>query len=315
MQPTRRAFLGGGLGLLGLGAVGCTTSPAAPSTAAPTSSGPGRLLVVGAPARALTRDPARALDVESFRLIRQVFETLLGVDPDTGAPTPRLAERHEESDGGRLHTFHLVSGVVFDDGEPCDAAAVVANIERWAAAPAPVDGTVTPPSSFVSAFGGYAGDADSAFAGVEARGELEVRLRLHSPRRHLAAALASPAFAISSPASWDRTVDVDGSEVTTPAGTGPYRWADAAETAELTRAHPGASGATILVPSARHRGSDPAAYPVAVQAWGRASVRLRELRRGTADVIDVVAPGQLRPLVEAGTQVLPRDPLACSTWA
>ena len=309
MQPTRRAFLGGGLGLLGLGVAGCTTSPAAPSTAAPISSGPGRLLVVGAPARALTRDPARALDVESFRLIRQVFETLLGVDADTGAPTPRLAERHEESDGGRLHTFHLVSGVVFDDGEPCDAAAVVANIERWAAAPAPVDGTVAPPSSFVSAFGGYAGDADSAFAGVEARGELEVRLRLHSPRRHLAAALASPAFAISSPASWDRTVDVDGSEVTTPAGTGPYRWADAAETAELTRAHPGASGATILVPSARHRGSDPAAYPVAVQAWGRASVRLRELRRGTADVIDVVAPGQLRPLVEAGTQVLPRDPL------
>lgn len=181
MQPTRRAFLGGGLGLLGLGVAGCTTSPAAPSTAAPTSSGPGRLLVVGAPARALTRDPARALDVESFRLIRQVFETLLGVDPDTGAPTPHLAERHEESDGGRLHTFHLVSGVVFDDGEPCDAAAVVANIERWAAAPAPVDGTVTPPSSFVSAFGGYAGDADSAFAGVEAHGELEVRLRLHSP--------------------------------------------------------------------------------------------------------------------------------------
>ena len=42
--------------------------------------------------------------------------------------------------------------------------------------------------------------ASSRFAGVEARGELEVRLRLHSPRRHLAAALASPAFAISSPA-------------------------------------------------------------------------------------------------------------------
>ncbi len=42
------------------------------------------------------------------------LQTLLGVDADTGAPTPRLAERHEESDGGRLHTFHLVSGVVFD---------------------------------------------------------------------------------------------------------------------------------------------------------------------------------------------------------
>lgn len=314
MQPSRRALLGAGMGALGLGLAGCTADPA--PTPAPTASGaavppaPARPLVVGAPGPALTRDPLRAWDSESFRLIRQVLETLLGVDPDTGAPTPRLAERHEVSADGRVHTFHLVPGLVFDDGEPCDADAVVANVRRWAEAPAPVEGTVAPPSAFVSAFGGHAGEEGTAYAGVEARGRHEVRLRLNALRRHLAAALSSPAFAVSSPASWDRTVTVHGQEVTTPAGTGPYRWATAAEADELAQGVSAGGPTTFLVPSAGHRGPEPAVHPVAVHAWGRASTRLRQLRRGTADVIDVVAPGQLRPLVEAGTQVLPRDPLA-----
>lgn len=315
MQPSRRALLGAGLGALGLGLGGCAGAPApAPSTSAASPSaspsGPGRLLVVGAPGRPFTRDPALAWDSETFRVTRQVLETLLGVDPDTGAPTPRLAERHEVSADGRVHTFHLVPDLVFDDGERCDADAVAANVRRWAQAPEPVEGTVAMPSSFVSAFGGHAGEAGSVYAGVEARGEHEVRLRLNAPLRHLAAALSSPAFAISSPASWERTVAVDEEEVTTPAGTGPYRWATAAEVAELARDRPAGEGVTYLVPSAGHRGADLAVHPVAVHPWGRASTRLRELRRGTADVIDVVAPGQLRPLVEAGTQVLPRDPLA-----
>lgn len=314
MQPSRRALLGAGLGALGLGLGGCagtpTPAPSASGTAPATPSGPSRLLVVGAPGRPFTRDSARAWDSESFRIIRQVLETLLGVDPDTGAPTPRLAERHEVSADGRVHAFHLVPGLVFDDGEPCDADAVVANIRRWAQAPAPVEGSVPMPSSFVSAFGGHEGEEGSVYAGVEARGAHEVRLRLTSPLRHLAAALSSPAFAISSPASWERTVPVDGVETVTPAGTGPYRWATEAEVAELSRDQPDGADVAYLVPSASHRGEEPAVRPVVVHPWGRATTRLRELRRGTADVIDVVAPGQLRPLVEAGTQVLPRDPLA-----
>lgn len=311
MQPSRRALLGAGLGALGLGLGGCAGTPTPAGSTAPTgTAGPGRPLVVGAPGRPFTRDPALAWDTESFRLTRQVLETLLGVDPDTGAPTPRLAERHEVSADGRVHTFHLVPDLVFDDGEPCDAAAVAANVRRWAQAPEPVEGTVPLPSSFVSAFGGHAGQEGSVYAGVEARGALEVRLRLNAPLRHLAAALSSPAFAISSPASWDRTVAVGEEDVVTPAGTGPYRWATASEAAELSGAGAGEEDVTCLVPSAGHRGAEPADRPVVVHAWGRASTRLRELRRGTADVIDVVAPGQLRPLVEAGTQVLPRDPLA-----
>jgi len=265
--------------------------------------------VLGVPARPVTRDPARAWDPESFRVSRQVFETLLGVDPATGAPTPQLALTHEIRDGGLLHVFTLVEGLRFEDGSACDAAAVVENIRRWASPPAPVEGTVAAPSPFVSAFGGPAGAAETAYAGAEAVDARTVHLRLRTPVRHLAAALSAPEFAISSPASWTRTARVGDREVRSPSGTGPYRGADEEEAGRAVDAGAPASAA-VLVPSASHREPRPDAPVVAFAAWGRADTRLRELRRGTADVIDVVAPGQLRPLVEAGTQVLPRDPLA-----
>lgn len=320
MGITRRGFMGTGLAGLGLALTGCGGEDPAPAatppssvpgaTASATPSAAARPFVVGAPARPLSRDPAHAWDTESHRLTRQVYETLLGVDPETGAPTPQLAESHEVAADGLTHTFRLVEGLTFDDGAACDAAAVVANVERWAAAPPPVDGTVPMPSAFVSAFGGHAGAEGTAFAAVDAPDERTVRLRLHRPLHHLPAALSSPPFALSSPGSWTRTVTVDGALLASPAGTGPYRWATAEEAAARTPGGTGSETVTVLMPAAEHRHGAPETGPVAVHAWGRAATRLRELRRGTADVIDVVSPAQLRPLVEAGTQVLPRDPLA-----
>lgn len=321
MELSRRGFMGLGLASLGVGLSGCAReAPATPAASTPTvpSAAPAapavpRPFVVGAPGRPLTRDPAGAWDAETFRLSRQVLETLLGVDPDTGAPTPQLVESHTVSDDGLTHEFRLLDGVVFEDGAPCDAAAVAANVTRWSTPPTPVDGTVAMPSPFVSAFGGHAGTEETAFAGVETPDERTVRLRLRSRLHHLPAALSSPPFAISSPGSWDRTVRVGDADVVTPAGTGAFRWATAEEAAAHAAREPAAADpadVTLLMPADRHRGDAPATGPVAVHAWGRASTRLRELRRGTADVIDVVAPSQLRPLVEAGTQVLPRDPLA-----
>ena len=42
-----------------------------------------------------------------------------------------LADKWEVSADGKVWTLHLRKGVKFHDGEPCDAAAVVWNIERW----------------------------------------------------------------------------------------------------------------------------------------------------------------------------------------
>lgn len=301
MDASRRTFLALGLAGLGSGLAACgATGPAAPAATASSSAAP-RPLVVGAPSRVLTRDPARAWDSETFRVLRQVLEPLLGVDPDTGAPTLKLAE-HAVSTDGLTHTLTLQRGLRFSDGAPCDAAAVVANVRRWSETG---DGDPTP-SAFVAAFGGRPDDPDSAFADVTADDERTVRIRLSRPLRHLAAALGSPALAVSSPASW---AAADAGEAA-PAGTGPYRFAGAEEAAGVVASLHVPGQTTVLTPNPEHRRDLPDLPVAAVPAWGRASTRLRELRRGHADVIDVVAPGQLRPLVEAGTQVLPRDPFS-----
>ncbi|UBH24205.1 ABC transporter substrate-binding protein [Micrococcus porci] len=309
MDASRRSVLSLGLAGLGLGLSACGAGRATPaSSSSSAASAPAvRPLVLGAPGRPLTRTPALAWDTESLRLIAQVLEPLLGVDQDTGAPTPLLAE-HRESEDGLTHTFVLTPDLRFSDGVACDADAVVANLRRWSEGE-PAE-AVAMPSPFVAAFGGLAGEDSTAFRDATAADARTVRLRLRRRLRHLPAALASPRFAISSPASWKRTQDVDGAPVATPAGTGPHRWADPTESVEVLEPLGGTGPATVLVPNEHARAGLPTPPTAVVHSWGRASTRLRELRRGNADVIDVVAPGQLRPLVEAGTQVLPRDPFS-----
>jgi peptide/nickel transport system substrate-binding protein len=57
------------------------------------------------------------------------WEPLIGLD-DRLNPTPVLAESWTLSDDGLTWTFALRKGVTFSDGEPFNAAAVVANINR-----------------------------------------------------------------------------------------------------------------------------------------------------------------------------------------
>lgn len=317
MELSRRAALGLGLSGLALAAAGCTEDlrrPASPtpspsaSSSAVAATGPrGRTLVVGSPGRLTSRDPHLQWDSETFRLSRQVFETLLGVDPETGKAVPALAESHEVTADGRIHRFRLREGVVFSNDTPCDAAAVAANVERWAAKDEREDVTASP---FVSVFGAHLGEEDCRLDSVEVEDELTLRLTLSTPLRHLAMALTAPHFAISSPQSWERTAHTPEGSVSSPAGTGPYRWATAQESHAALSAASAVRRGAVLVASSTYRGERPQASPVIVASWGRVGTRLREFRRGHADVIDVVSPPQLRPLVESGAQVLQRDPLS-----
>lgn len=62
-----------------------------------------------------------------------VYEPLVRYRED-GAIVPWLAESWEASGDGRVYTFRLRRGVTFSNGEPFDAAAVVANFEAVLAA-------------------------------------------------------------------------------------------------------------------------------------------------------------------------------------
>ncbi|MCS6872444.1 MAG: ABC transporter substrate-binding protein [Anaerolineae bacterium] len=62
--------------------------------------------------------------------LRSVYDTLVYRDPVTKAFVPGLAERWDISPDGLVYTFYLRRDVRFHDGEPFNALAVAANLDR-----------------------------------------------------------------------------------------------------------------------------------------------------------------------------------------
>src|SRR6185312_3820529 len=76
-------------------------------------------------------DPIFNDDGESFRPVRQMFDTLVSHKPGTAELQGGLAESWEHDPDGKVWTFKLRQGVKFHDGTPFDAAAVCFNFDRW----------------------------------------------------------------------------------------------------------------------------------------------------------------------------------------
>ncbi|MGO1885224.1 MAG: ABC transporter substrate-binding protein [Citricoccus sp.] len=277
-------------------------------------------VTIGVPARPLSLDPALTVDAESHRSTRQVLETLLGVDPDTGAPIPQLASQWRATDDGLRYTFSLAPDVVFHDGTPLTAEVVAANFERWSRLPELLGQDrmdLLPRLAFASVFGGYRGDEQCRYVECQTVGERTVSLVLSEPIVFLAAALTSPPFALSSPGSWDafdqalEDTSPESLPAALPAGTGPFRWGvppDSDGEGQPDGADEAAPLVLDVVPDYRH-GPSPVG-PVHLAVVSGARQRLRELRRGRLDAFDYVTPATLRPLVQGGAQVLQRDPFS-----
>lgn len=140
------ATLAGGSALAACGQAAPGAAPiAATATPAPAAGGPAPTAVGAAPTPAPT---ALAFDPEATVILGvsrslvlgeenpwythsslMCWEPLVGLD-DRLNPTPVLAESWELAEDGMSWTFTLRQGVQFTDGEPFNAAAVVANIER-----------------------------------------------------------------------------------------------------------------------------------------------------------------------------------------
>lgn len=129
---TRRAVLGGSIGLLGLLAAGCTQTKT-PSPGGSTSGPSGRRITLETPAVSGGWDPVAASDLEAQRITRQVYDRLIGLNADSGKLAPSLALSWESSDDALTYTFVLRQDVTFSDGTPFDADAVVVNMRRWQA--------------------------------------------------------------------------------------------------------------------------------------------------------------------------------------
>ena len=313
--PARRSFLKAGAAAAVVILTGCTSEPGSPTTgtAAPTgTSVPAANLTftMGTAANPAGLDPALLLDSESFRVTRQIMETLIGVDPDTGVPKPQLATEWEELDDGRAYLFRLREGVVFHDGTPFDAEAVKANFERWYRLPRdarPAEAAL----SFASVFEAFADEGEtSLYKDCEVLAPNELRLNLNRRFSGLVAALSTPAFAIASPAALaDGNADELNQErggirlsafAQHPVGTGPFRfeaWSE--EQVKLTAFE-------------NYWGPAAQAGSVVFQTLPHPAARLRALQSGRIDGYDLVTPETYAGLARSGMQILQRDPFSVS---
>lgn len=132
---SRRALLTGTLATTALALAACTGNSGTAGSASPAASASStpvpRTLRLAAAAPPVKFDPAIVADNESFRVTRQVYETLIDINPDTGGAVAGLAEAWTESPDGLRYTFTLRQGVLFHDGTELSAKAVVANFNRW----------------------------------------------------------------------------------------------------------------------------------------------------------------------------------------
>ena len=81
-------------------------------------------------------DPQRTTAASTFQVTSNIYDTLLEVNA-SGEVQPGLAESWEVSDDGLTITFKLRENVSFSNGNPCDAAAVIASFDRLKADDSP----------------------------------------------------------------------------------------------------------------------------------------------------------------------------------
>ena len=149
--PVSRRYavgLAGALTLAGssLALAGCSNSdsPASDASDAPdtatsdvqSSAGEGATLVMALSVDPDGLDPQRTAAAATFEITNNVYDPLIRVDADNNL-VPGLAQSWEVSDDGLSATFHLREGVAFSNGNPCDAAAVVASFLRLQAEDSP----------------------------------------------------------------------------------------------------------------------------------------------------------------------------------
>src|SRR5438094_9429298 len=166
---------------------GCPVAPSS-ATPTPTPATTGGTLRLALAAEATALDPWA--DEASLIATRQIFETLVDVDPATSRIGPRLASSWVMANDGASWTFTLREGVLFHDGSALDASAVVASFER---------GRTT--HAYRTLFGD-----PSAILSVQALDPRTVRFDLRAPFGPFLAHLAAPQTAIARGA----------------AGTGPF---------------------------------------------------------------------------------------------
>ncbi|MCC3299860.1 ABC transporter substrate-binding protein [Arthrobacter sp. zg-Y895] len=254
-------------------------------------------------------DPAFASDGESFRVSRQIFEGLVGVEPGTADPAPLLAKSWEASADGMTYTFDLEEGVKFHDGTDFNAEAVCANFDRWYNFTG-IQQAESQAYYYGMLFKGFSDTPEEAtYKSCEASSDAEAVITLNKPFAGFVAALSLPAFSMQSPAALDEfgannsSGTAEAPELTEyakehPTGTGPYKFDGWDVGNQLT----------LSLNEDYWGGDDAQVTDIIFRVIDDPQARRQSLESGDIDGYDLVAPADTEALADAGFKVIPRDP-------
>lgn len=218
-------------------------------------------------ARIALDDPHACTDANDvLTVFGALFDGLVCRD-DAGGYAPALATEWSVSDDARRFDFRLREGVLFHNGDPCDAEAVRFSLLRMARPD--MGATLGAPGVYAQYLAGMQ---------VEITGRHEIRLILAEPLADLFDILAY-GHIVSPRAMAEAGDDL----VKRAVGTGPYR---------LERYVPGEC--IEAVANRRHFGAEPAFAGVIWQHGATAQARAAALREGAVDIANGLNPAAAR---------------------
>ena len=202
-----------------------TTPTSSPSRAAnnPAAVSPGTL-VYGAGGEPVNLEPGNIEDGNSIIVQQQIYDRLIEFKPGTTELQPALATEWKSSEGGKVWTFKLRSGVKFHDNTEFDAEAVRFNVDRWWN-PKSEYGYRNAGKTYAiwqNLFGGFKGSPESLLQDVVVEGKDTIKFVLKKPNAIFPTAIASGYFGIASPTAIKKAQADYGTPPSFAVGTGPF---------------------------------------------------------------------------------------------
>ncbi|RIK17010.1 MAG: ABC transporter substrate-binding protein [Acidobacteria bacterium] len=251
-----------------------------------------------------TFDPFYASDGETFRVTRQIFQNLIGIEPGGTTGVPELATDWEGSEDGLTWTFTLQEGVKFHDGTDFDAEAVCYNFERWA----DQNEVGQNPSAAYYYGNDFGFGEDSLYDSCEATDDMTATVKLTRVTGKFPMVLSQSAYAIQSPTAMEEydanDIKVQGEGFDFPAyadehptGTGPFKF----------KSYDGTSN-VVIERNDDYWGEPAGVKEIIFRIISDETARRQELEAGTIQGYDLPNPVDWSALEEGGNQVLIRDP-------
>ena len=244
-------------------------------------------LVFGGNGEPVSLESGNITDGISILIQRQIYDTLVDFKNGTTELTPGLATSWKPNANATSWTFTLRKGVKFHDGTPFNADAAVFNLGRWWDKNHPY-GLRKEGRTFEivgQLLGGYKGDATSVIKNIVKVNDSTVRIDLNKPSSVLPDVLAAGYFGMASPSA----IKAQGGKYGTPAGkavgTGPFIFQSWRTGDRVT-----------LGANKNYWGEKPKVATVVVRSIKDPSQRLNELRAGTIDFANDLAPDTLRTI-------------------